>query len=971
MSQLMLPVLISLLASAAFAQDDPDVSVDQVREDAQGPMSEEDAAGVDAALALDGAQIAAAPHRGQIRLVYTGGLGGVGSGKYLLEGVRDIVAVEAGLDQDLEQFEVYSGVAVQGDIALHADNHRVATVLDALDGQAPACSPPEPVLAAWSDTDVVVGGSMDATPLMRGLEARGYDLRPWTRQRCTTAEGAAADAAADGGLLLFAPPDAAVVSWALADWELMRGVDGRLGSAQDGESFRITAMPIQEVSRLFAQARQLLDQDPNAIHVDAGGFLDGASSVQNNALSLHRPLDQRMLQRLEPAVLVPGETELLRGARAYLDGRDLPLVATNWDAPDDLELPTHRLVEVETLVGTVRVAFVGILDPALQTWVPELEAEGVTITDPVSGVQPVLTQLYASETPPDAVVALTTASGDVLSQIRRNLRGVDVLVGDPTLATLRLDQTRTSLRGLPPHRKGAPLTLPMDGLATADLVFDGAHRLVEVVNSPWLIPANLPTDPEVSAAITRVRAETYPQLDRPLVPAMNPDDPVAPWSQDAWASLVCASIADATQADVVLLRALDAPARVPGPMTELLAVERLADLDVLQMHRVPGDKFKSVLHKSFGSVPVSCGADISASSPKPRGRSIEDGRTYRLITTDRTLQATALGDILEGVGATGPLDPKPMVVPRGQAGNRWTLRAATLQAMRDIRSRGEDPDAALRTFLADYGKKKPGMWLVRLRGITMSVDRFQGTDEPAFAEVPETQATSPSSLTIDVDADVALEYADAGVAWDLRYRQSYATLSTNGSPRAETEDDLRLSSSLELPELALGADGPLPWSPYTELLFDSELDPTLDDDGVANPRQADLSLALGLSAGSTSLLDKLRVGGFANRDLARIEEKPTEWGGKLEVETSVDIGFVDWLSSGEAYVFADTPQDDASDLRWKVKASTKLSVPLARWLSVSTYASAFALRGRVPENDAVGLAWTLGGALSSTGVFEL
>lgn len=907
----------------------------------------------------------AAPQRGRVRVVYTGDLGGVGSGNYLLESVRDLRAVDARLEGDVTELRVISGVLASGELSLHAEDGKVETILSALDGAGPDCGEPVEVLAVQGPADTLIFDEPGRAALVDLLEQRDRPVKPWTARSCTTAAGAE--------LRLFGPPGAEPPAWTLEQWELRRGVSGVFDDNGVQRHLHITALPIQEFSRLFTQARALLDQDPDAIFVDAGSFLDGASSVRNDRLSLHRGLGWDTLQRLQPGALVPGEHELTKGAavlKQELESRDLPYVATNWQAPEALEFPDHVLVEVPTAVGLVRVAFIGIVDPELATVVPQLTTEGITITDPVDGVQPTIDALYASETPPDAVFALTSSDGAVLTRIRYRLRGVDLIAGDPSFATLRVKQRDIELRDLPAHKKGAPLTLSLDGLATADLVFDGAHRLTDVVATPWLIQTDLPRDPAISRAVDRVRADEYPRLDRPLIPAADPDDPVASWTHESWAQLVCEAIRKGTGADAVLLREQRTPDHIPGPLTELLAVDQLAMLDQLEVHRVPGDVFQAVLDKAYGAIPVACGVTLGQDA-EPRGRAVDGLRTYKLVTTDRTRLSTPLGAILDGVAASGPLDPKPLYVPKGQKGKPWTLRAATLQSLRDIREGHDDPDQAIYDFLEDYPGSTPPLWLLRIRGISASIDRFKGTENSAFASVPETLATSPSSLTLELDGDVALEYSDAGVTWDLRYRQAYASLTTADTAGQETEDDVRASTSVELPVLAFPRKGVLPWSPYSEVLYDTELDPTLDDTGAENPMQSDLSLTVGLSAASGSVLDTLRVGAFVNRDLAQLADKPTEWGGKAELETSVGVGFADWVTTAEGHLYANTPEDDASDLRFKALAETGLDLPLARWLDISLSAQGFALQGRVPANDELGFAWTLGAALQSQGAFEL
>ena len=159
--------------------------------------------------------------------------------------------------------------------------------------------------------------------------------------------------------------------------------------------------------------------------------------------------------------------------------------------------------------------------------------------------------------------------------------------------------------------------------------------------------------------------------------------------------------------------------------------------------------------------------------------------------------------------------------------------------------------------------------------------------------------------------------------------------------------------------------------PYSELLYDSEFTPTEDEDGVANLRQADLSLAVGVSSKPWGVLKNVRLGGFANQDLARLGEKVTEFGGKTTWATALGFHGLTWSTNGDAQVFASTPDDDVSDLRLKFTGDTRLAMPLARYLSLDLYAQGFVIKGRVAENQDLGVSWTLGTALDVSGIFAL
>ena len=81
--------------------------------------------------------------------------------------------------------------------------------------------------------------------------------------------------------------------------------------------------------------------------------MDGNSSVRDDALSLHRPIGFQMLKRLNPAALVPGQTELAGERHQFLAearAAGLPYLATNWTTNrEDLQLPTVLEHTVESV----------------------------------------------------------------------------------------------------------------------------------------------------------------------------------------------------------------------------------------------------------------------------------------------------------------------------------------------------------------------------------------------------------------------------------------------------------------------------------------------------------------------------------------------------------------------------------------------------------------------------------------------
>ena len=186
------------------------------------------------------------------------------------------------------------------------------------------------------------------------------------------------------------------------------------------------------------------------------------------------------------------------------------------------------------------------------------------------------------------------------------------------------------------------------------------------------------------------------------------------------------------------------------------------------------------------------------------------------------------------------------------------------------------------------------------------------------------------------------------------------------SPR-ETADDIVLSSSISLPGASIPKIGDVAFMPYSEGLLDSEFTPVdLEESDV--PRQADLSLAFGLSARRFGAVRTLRIGAFGLRDLS-VPEKSMEFGARVDFETRHVFGpglLFTTLWNGN--IWGNTPEDDESDLRFRLLLDSRLALPLARYLNIAIYGQGFLFQGRVPSTSDIGASYSIGVSSMSWGV---
>jgi len=899
---------------------------------------------------------------------------GIGAGHYLFDLPARMKREFVDTPISLESTVPFHGLMAQGPFWLVADDHSVAGLVELLShGDAIVCDEPASGIALVVPGErLVLTGVQSAPAWMTSIASNGgAELRPITSRDCKAPTGPS------GTLISSSPESNELPKWSLEEFEFRLGINLGLKNGEQTQSATLVGVPNNEGARRFHQLEQLLKESPNALFVDSGSFVDGNSSVRNDALSLHRPIGFSMLRRLSPAALVPGQTELAGGPSQFLSEarRDqLPYVATNWSTErGDLALPSVLEKTVQTSSGLLTVAFLGVVDPQLHEQVHQLSGEGVTLTEPVEAVQQTVARLRARGAPPNAIIVLTSASSEVVNQLRTQTRFVDLVLGDTNTSTLRLEQG--SLTFLDTNGTPTPpsAVLPLQGITTADLFFGGAPAkrvLTQVVHTPQRIPERMKPDDQVMREITRTRASEYPMLDKALLPAP-PGAPTTAIDDTLWRRIVCEAVRDETQADVVLLAALPPVAPIPGPQTELLTVNRLAVRDRLEVHWIPGDRMNWLLLKAIDEIDIACGATLGNKVAKTRGRIVEAERIYRVVTTDRARQTTGLGPLLKGAYSPFILDQPGYRVLHDDNDSPLTLRAATLSALRRLRDEAKGEPKFLSDLVARSPNDRPKMWLARLRHIALKLESFRGAENDAYSAVPETLATSPSSLTIGTDLDVAMDYSSKALLFDFRLRSSYTRLQIRNEDPQESSDDLRLSSSASLPGVLVPIGKKFLLMPYSEILLDSEITPVENDDGSLVPRQADLSLTLGLSARRFGVLRRLRLGLLTLRDLSQIQ-KSNEWGARLEGEVRMDFGpRLSWITTFDSSIYGNTPEQDESDLRFRTLLNSRLSLPLARYLAVAVYGQGFIFQGRVASTSDVEASFTAGLAIDIAGAFEL
>ena len=728
-------------------------------------------------------------------------------------------------------------------------------------------------------------------------------------------------------------------------------------------------LPRREPGRRLGVIREALATTEGARLVDSGDFMEPGQDSGDEELALSRQLGFDVLQALDPLALAPGAAELGRGVETLVadaEEHGLPYVATNWQRDDGGEpwFPTVLRRKVPDGDELVDVAFLGVTDPTMASRLPPELLAGVTLLDPVPAVQDHVDALLASVDRPDAIVLLVNPTTELQRRLRSALYGIDLLLGDPTAATFRVDATTVTFRNVGDAYKAAPVTLPLDGIAAATLrVQDGAATSVTV--RPLEVSASAPSDPDLTATLTDLQVRR--DLDRQSV-LIPPDDPLTGVTEERWEKLVCEAVMERTGADAVFIDKLAPHRPSPGGLTEVQVADRLRGGHVLEVHRVEGSDFVEMLRSADPVKDIHCGAATNTLFPVVHGQFVNPSRTYRVATTNTTRRGP-LGAALSRTSSL-MLGEQPTFREVRDAEGSLTLERAVLETLRQAGTREGWVDA--------WMTRSPRQWrpllLLNIRRLGVHVTRFQGAGTSLYEAVPESLLHAPSSFTLGGNADIALEFSSASALTDLRFQASYTRFVIDGLPAQEIADDWILSTSVELPIAGTPYARWFQARPFVQVSLDSEFTPFSREDGTSFPRQLDLSAFGGVSFAPGPWLRSFRIGGFLNRDMGRLDDKGTEYGARWSGATFHIFkprAFLIVRTAWDVQVFGNTPLDDAADLRLRMWGEVNAAVRIWRALRFGLFAQGLLAQGRVAETAAPAGSLTFGASFELSAALRL
>ena len=261
-----------------------------------------------------------------VRLIATGGTGGIGSGRYQLSDPRTL---DLG---DIKRASPHHSALVHGNVALISKQRSAMEAAKLLKDQKLSCDNGREAWVRFTPTEVLVMDPQTAT-----LPTTNTNEQGWMLHDCATPQGTQWTA-------LVGPTSTDWQVHSAFEWRLALDIETVTPSGQRASLWMI-GRPDEDAARRAHVLRERRERRPDALYVDAGDFLDGISTVREGALSLHRPTSLALLRDLKPSALAAGRQEWISGLTALADETgDLPYVLTNVAADTNNPFPTIQTV---------------------------------------------------------------------------------------------------------------------------------------------------------------------------------------------------------------------------------------------------------------------------------------------------------------------------------------------------------------------------------------------------------------------------------------------------------------------------------------------------------------------------------------------------------------------------------------------------------------------------------------------------
>lgn len=275
--------------------------------------------------------------------------------------------------------------------------------------------------------------------------------------------------------------------------------------------------------------------------------------------------------------------------------------------------------------------------------------------------------------------------------------------------------------------------------------------------------------------------------------------------------------------------------------------------------------------------------------------------------------------------------------------------------------RGEDRPAKfgeLSNWLADNSFMKRPLWLVNLRQIDFLFRQVNVSNNEAFSAAPDARinATSEDFFSLGFDGDIGLLRRSERLIWENRMLLRHARTRQGGEGLEETNDYLEFRSVFDTPLPKHFLRLKRKFNLFGSGRLETEITPTVDENGVKNPRRQDAYLTVGLSY-LGRWVDELRFGYYGKWDLNDgSRDSGIEFGGRYG-KSFGRLTFGSTLKSRYNITFSAMA---AGDEKASIELNNFLAIKLTGNLAIKPRVDLFAWRDAVLEETATNIQYIVG-----------
>jgi len=556
-------------------------------------------------------------------------------------------------------------------------------------------------------------------------------------------------------------PDAPLQQYASA-WEVRSQETVVVELGEERRTLHQLSRMLGEGTRRKARVEEILSESP-AIYVSAGSAVEGRSFLPGQDFSIDRPITWASYGDIPLSLMAPGLPELMVGLdrlAAESEGAGVTLLAANLrDATGEAPFTGSTLVEL----GAVAVAFVGIVDPAVEAQLDGTVRSGLDIEPPAMAVARALDTLRARhEREPDLVVLLAGLLPASMGPLLRDVADVDVVIGDfsaPAPLTHVQSATPTPQREWGNALTQRPLLVvhasPTEVGEIEVRTEDG--RVSELILRTHPITQLLPPDEPTLREVTTVRQRIYLAGEPILIPDLRElvqedvnrlqflvegqpyrrlieaemasgtlavDRLQLRMTRELFANLSANLLLRRSGTDVVILPPLPRPLELSGATRDLYAAAYLAVPDRLVVHDLSGSQLRELLRligdarnapprdvrqsTTYGDVAAErrTGAPwVAGLDPgwaKVGGRPIDTGAVYRVLTTTTLANYEAAAPVIGGKPPKTRFRQTHRGFRTAHFGDELTLRSQVIGGLEEARDQHPGFGAAYRRLLSEW-----------------------------------------------------------------------------------------------------------------------------------------------------------------------------------------------------------------------------------------------------------------------------